>query len=72
MQHPFEPKLDIAIGRIYDQLHNIEKSHLYYKQALSMENSNIEAVANIGAYFFYKDQPEIAIKLYQRLIELGY
>ena len=45
---------------------------MYYKQALSVENCNIEAVANIASYFFYKDQPEIAIKLYQRLIELGY
>lgn len=66
--HPYEPKLDIAIGRIYDQLHNLEESHEYYKRALAVENCNIEAVANIAAYFFYKDQPEIAIKLYQRLI----
>jgi hypothetical protein len=37
-----------------------------------MENCNIEAVANIAAYCFYKEQPEVALKLYQRLIELGY
>jgi hypothetical protein len=25
--HPFEPKLDIAIGRIYDQLQDLDKAH---------------------------------------------
>ena len=39
--HPYEPKLEIAIGRIYDQLQNLDKSHEYYKNALAMENCNI-------------------------------
>lgn len=34
--HPYEPKLDIAIGRIYDQLNNLELSHECYKRALSL------------------------------------
>lgn len=25
--HPFEPKLQIAIGRIYDQLQDLDKAH---------------------------------------------
>lgn len=25
--HPFEPKLEIAIGRIYDQLQDLDKAH---------------------------------------------
>jgi tetratricopeptide repeat protein 8 len=70
--HAFEPKLDIAIGRIYDQLHDLDRSHECYKRVLAMENCNIEAVANMAAYYFYREQPEIALKLYQRLIELGY
>ena len=39
--HPYEPKLEIATGRIYDQLQNLDKSHEYYKNALMMENCNI-------------------------------
>lgn len=70
--HPYEPKIQIAIGRIYDQLHNLEKSHEYYKKALGIENCNVEAVANIASFYFYKDQSEISLKMYQRLIELGY
>lgn len=34
--HPYEPKLEIAIGRIYDQLQNLDKSHEFYKNALAM------------------------------------
>ncbi len=64
--------MQIAIARIYDQLSNLEESHKYYRKVIAIENCNIEAVANIAAYYFYKDQAEVAIKLYQRLIELGY
>ena len=32
--HPYEPKIYICIGRIYDQLNNLDKSHEYYKSAL--------------------------------------
>jgi tetratricopeptide repeat protein 8 len=39
---------------------------------LNLENCNIEAVANIASYFYYKNQSEISVKLYQRLVELGY
>lgn len=28
-------------------------------------------MANIAAYYFYQDQPEIATKMYQRLMQLG-
>lgn len=69
--HPNEPRLDIALGRVYDQLQEAEKAHEYYKRALAVENCNAEAVANIAAYYFYKDQPEISLKMYQRLVELG-
>ena len=34
--HQFEPKLHIWIGRIYDDLGDLEKSHLEYQNALSL------------------------------------
>ena len=39
--HPFEPKLEIAIGRLYDQLHHPEKAHIFYQNALVIENCNM-------------------------------
>lgn len=47
--------------------HSVEN----YKNVLALENCNIEAAANIAAYYFYQDQPEIASRMYQRLIQLG-
>lgn len=29
-------------------------------------------MANFAAYYFYKDQAEVSLKFYQRLLELGY
>lgn len=43
-----------------------------YKMVLAMENCNIEALASFASSFYYKEQAEISIKLYQRLVELGY
>ena len=48
-----------------------DKSILLYKNALIYDNCNFEAIACIGAHHFYSDQPEIAIKFYKRLFELG-
>jgi len=42
-----------------------------YKRALSVESSNLEAVASIASYHFYTDQPEIALRFYKRLVQLG-
>jgi len=39
--------------------------------ALAFESSNLESVANIAAYHFYIDQPEVSIRFYKRLIQLG-
>ncbi len=39
---------------------------------LALENCNIEALASFASSFYYKDSAEISVKLYQRLIELGY
>ena len=36
-----------------------------------MDSSNLEAVACIASYHFYVDQPEISLRFYKRLIQLG-
>lgn len=42
-----------------------------YKNILNLDNCNFEAIACIGSDHFYNDQPEIALKFYKRLFELG-
>ena len=36
-----------------------------------MENCNIESIASLASYHFYTDQPEIALRFYKRLVQLG-
>jgi tetratricopeptide repeat protein 8 len=43
----------------------------YYRQVLKLDNTNIEAIACIAANYFYNDQPEISLKFYRRLLQMG-
>jgi tetratricopeptide repeat protein 8 len=43
----------------------------YYRQVLKLDNTNIEALACIAANHFYNDQPEISLKFYRRLLQMG-
>jgi tetratricopeptide repeat protein 8 len=38
---------------------------------LTLEPSNIEAIASLGSHHFYNDQPEVALKFYRRLLQMG-
>lgn len=49
----------------------MEESIKYYKEVLNSDGTNIEAVANIAANYFYSDQPEVALKFYRRLMQMG-
>lgn len=70
--HPFESKSSIFIARIHSELSDMDKAIEEYKGVLALENCNIEALASFASSFYYKDSAEISVKLYQRLIELGY
>ena len=52
-------------------LNENEKSFEKYKEALRLENNNIEAVACIANHYFYEDCPEVSLRFYKRLLELG-
>lgn len=43
----------------------------HYRQVLKLDNTNIEAIACIAANHFYNDQPEISLKFYRRLLQMG-
>jgi Tfp pilus assembly protein PilF len=40
-------------------------------QVLQLEGCNIEAIACLAAHHFYSDQPEIALRYYRRLLQMG-
>ena len=46
-------------------LNESDNSVAFYKEILHQDNMNIEAIASIGTYYFYTDQPEIALKFYR-------
>ncbi|CAF1280866.1 unnamed protein product [Adineta steineri] len=68
---PFEPCLVQAIARIHEGLNDMTQSIDYYRQVLKLDNTNIEAIACIAANHFYNDQPEISLKFYRRLLQMG-
>ena len=43
----------------------------YYKEVLHSDSTNVEAVACIATNYFYNDQPEVALKFYRRLLQMG-
>jgi tetratricopeptide repeat protein 8 len=38
---------------------------------LQRDASSIEAIASIAGHYFYSDQPEIALRFYRRLLQMG-
>lgn len=68
---PKEPTFHLALGRAYEMLNDENQSFHHYKEALSLENNNIEAVACIANHYFYEDSPEISLRFYKRLMDLG-
>lgn len=70
-KYPTEISFVIGQARIHDMLNDSAKSVELYRRALAIESSNLESVASIACYHFYMDQPEIALRFYSRLVQLG-
>ena len=69
--YPNEISFLIGLGRIYDLLNDSLEGVKYYRQVLAVDSSNLEAVASIASYHFYIDQPEVSLRFYKRLVQLG-
>jgi len=67
---PGSTAVNIAVARTHDMLQNSEAALQTFKDVLKLDPSNIEAVASLGAHYFYSDQPEVALRFYKRLLEL--
>ena len=46
----------LGIARIHDMLNDSEQAVSFYKQVLVLDSANVEAIACLGAHFFYTDQ----------------
>lgn len=62
---------DFSSDRIQEGLQNMSISVKLYRDILSQDSSNIEAIACIGMHHFYTDQPEVALRFYRRLLQMG-
>jgi tetratricopeptide repeat protein 8 len=68
---PFETTLLQGIARIYEQLGDMNECMKYYKEVLQSDSTHVEAIACIATNYFYNDQPEVALKFYRRLLQMG-
>ncbi|XP_010009385.1 PREDICTED: tetratricopeptide repeat protein 8 [Nestor notabilis] len=68
---PGEVTLICGIARIHEEMNNISAAAEYYKDVLKQDNTHVEAIACIGSNYFYSDQPEIALRFYRRLLQMG-
>ena len=68
---PTDTSLMIGIARVHDALGNGAAANLQYKKVLAHDASNIEAIACMAATHFYSDQPELALRFYRRLLQMG-
>lgn len=67
-----ETSLQIAIARIHEQLQNTDKCMHMYRNILQTNAMSVEALACIANYYFYHmDAPEIALRYFSRLVQLG-
>jgi len=48
-----------------------ERATALYKQVLQTDAANVEALACLAAQHFYSDQPEVALRHYRRLLQMG-
>ena len=69
--NPGEVYFKVYHARICELLTQYEQSIALYKEVLLLDNCNFEAIACIGSNHFYNDMPEISLKFYKRLFELG-
>ena len=70
-QFPGETSMLLGQARICDALGELDEGVELYKQTLRWDASNVEAVACLASHHFYSDQPEMALRHYRRLLQMG-
>lgn len=70
-RHPNETLLLRYAARIHENMSEIDESIALYRSILTYDAIDIEAIASIAMNEFYGDQPEIALRYYRRLLQMG-
>lgn len=70
-ENPYEIYYELYKARLHEMIYNYDISISLYKKILDIDSCNFESIACIGANYFYSDNPEVALKYYKRLFELG-
>ena len=68
---PGETSMLLGQARICDALGEQDEGVELYKQTLRWDAANVEAVACLASHHFYSDQPEMALRHYRRLLQMG-
>eukprot|EP00937_MAST-01D_sp_MAST-1D-sp2_P008212 g8212.t1 len=68
---PADATLLVARARVHDMLGDAVAAGADYKAVLKRDPSNVEAMASLAANHFYADQPEVALRFYRRLLQMG-
>ena len=77
MDHKFNQWLTIPLLSYYflfkqiKGLGNTEESVKWYREVLSSDSTHVEAIACLATNYFYNDQPEVALKFFRRLLQMG-
>ncbi|KAF8565752.1 hypothetical protein P879_09134 [Paragonimus westermani] len=70
-EFPDNCDLLLNAAHIQEDMGEAVRALVLYKKVVNLDNTNIEALASIGSYFFYEDQPEVSMKFYRRILQLG-
>ncbi|KAI1712204.1 tetratricopeptide repeat protein 8 [Ditylenchus destructor] len=70
-QFPDDLTLLTLLARVYEDIGDLDQSITQYKRVLQQDASNVEGIACIGTNYFYRSQPEIALKFYRRILQMG-
>jgi tetratricopeptide repeat protein 8 len=69
--HPGDTSLILGVARVHDALNRLASGVQHYKMVLHFDSSNAEAMACLASHQFYTDQPELALRFYRRLLQMG-
>ncbi|XP_022918542.1 tetratricopeptide repeat protein 8 [Onthophagus taurus] len=59
------------IARLYELQGDMQSSIKFYRNIVSEDAMNAEAIASIGVYHFYNNQPEFSLRYYRRILAMG-
>ncbi|CAG9760887.1 unnamed protein product [Ceutorhynchus assimilis] len=68
---PNDVSVMTELARLTEALNESQASVKYYRSIVIEDAMNTEAIACIGMYHFYNNQPELALRYYRRVLAMG-